>query len=159
MRATNHSQTFYSHPRYGSRPYKRNMYCDWRIQADPESSVKIRFLHFEIEYSESCDYDFLEVTEEGYSMNTIHGRFCGKHKPPIIVSNSDTLLLRFQTDESNSLRGFAISFMAVDPPEDSAGEDFDAVTPFPGYLKSMYSSETASDSLSRAHVLPPSRLM
>ncbi|EDV30246.2 uncharacterized protein Dana_GF23044 [Drosophila ananassae] len=158
LRATNHSQTFYSHPRYGSRPYKRNMYCDWRIQADPESSVKIRFLHFEIEYSERCDYDFLEVTEEGYSMNTIHGRFCGKHKPPIIISNSDTLLLRFQTDESNSLRGFAISFMAVDPPEDSAGEDFEAVTPFPGYLKSMYSSETASD-LPRAHILPPSRLM
>ncbi|KAI8044617.1 hypothetical protein M5D96_000788 [Drosophila gunungcola] len=155
LRATNHSQTFYSHPRYGSRPYKRNMYCDWRIQADPESSVKIRFLHFEIEYSERCDYDYLEVTEEGYSMNTIHGRFCGKHKPPIIVSNSDTLLLRFQTDESNSLRGFAIAFMAVDPPEDSAGEDFDAVTPFPGYLKSMYSSESGSD----FHLLPPSRLV
>ncbi|KAH8382433.1 hypothetical protein KR009_003504, partial [Drosophila setifemur] len=159
LRASNHSQTFYSHPRYGSRPYKRNMYCDWRIQADPESSVKIRFLHFEIEYSERCDYDFLEVTEEGYSMNTIHGRFCGKHKPPIIISNSDTLLLRFQTDESNSLRGFAITFMAVDPPEDSAGEDFDAVTPFPGYLKSMYSSETASDNLPRTHILPPSRLI
>ncbi|KAH8375151.1 hypothetical protein KR200_009003 [Drosophila serrata] len=159
LRATNHSQTFYSHPRYGSRPYKRNMYCDWRIQADPESSVKIRFLHFDIEYSESCDFDYLEVTEEGYSMNTIHGRFCGKRKPPIIISNSDTLLIRFHTDESNSLRGFAIAFMAVDPPEDSAGEDFDAVTPFPGYLKSMYSSETASDSLSRAHLLPPSRLM
>ncbi|SPP81274.1 dorsal-ventral patterning protein tolloid [Drosophila guanche] len=159
LRATNHSQTFYSHPRYGSRPYKRNMYCDWRIQSDPESSVKIKFLNFEIEYSERCDYDFLEITEEGYSMNTIHGRFCGKHKPPIIVSNSDTLLLRFQTDESNSLRGFAISFMAVDPPDDTGGEEFDAVTPFPGYLKNMYSSETGSDHLPRTHILPPSRLL
>ncbi|KAH8271408.1 hypothetical protein KR018_009102, partial [Drosophila ironensis] len=158
LRATNHSQTFYSHPRYGSRPYKRNMYCDWRIQADPESSVKIRFLHFEIEYSERCDYDYLEVTEEGYSMNTIHGRFCGKHKPPIIISNSDTLLLRFQTDESNSLRGFAIAFVAVDPPEDAVAEDFDAVTPFPGYLKSMYSSESGGE-LTRTHILPPSRLL
>ncbi|XP_002073258.3 dorsal-ventral patterning protein tolloid [Drosophila willistoni] len=168
LRATNHSQVFYSHPRYGSRNYKRNMYCDWRIQSDPDSSVKIKFLHFEIEYSERCDYDFLEITEEGYSMNTIHGRFCGKHKPPIIISKSDTLLLRFQTDESNSLRGFAISFMAVDPPDDDAGgEDFDAVTPFPGYLKNMYASETDGEDFlpptvvahSSHHILPPSRLM
>ncbi|XP_030376364.1 dorsal-ventral patterning protein tolloid [Scaptodrosophila lebanonensis] len=166
LRATNHTQVFYSHPRYGSRPYKRNMYCDWRIQSDPESSVKIKFLHFEVEYSERCDYDFLEVTEEGYAMNTIHGRFCGKRKPPIIISYSDTLLLRFQTDESNSLRGFAISFMAVEPPDDDGGEDFETVTPFPGYLKNMYASETASDVsdlgtvvAQRAHFLPPSKLV
>lgn len=155
LRATNHTQIFYSHPRYGSRPYKRNMYCDWRIEADPDSSVKIKFLHFELEYSDRCDYDYLEVTEEGNAMNTIHGRYCGKRKPPIIVSNSDTLLIKFQTDESNSLRGFAISFVAVEPPDDSAGEDFDAVTPFPGYLKNMYAETAAGD----AHILPPSRLM
>ncbi|KAH8307680.1 hypothetical protein KR044_008973, partial [Drosophila immigrans] len=145
LRATNHTQIFYSHPRYGSRPYKRNMYCDWRIESDAESSVKIKFLHFEIEYSERCDYDFLEVTEEGNVMNTIHGRYCGKRKPPMIVSTSDTLLLKFQTDESNSLRGFAISFMAVEPPDDNIGEDVDGATPFPGYFKNMYADKAALD--------------
>ncbi|XP_017850119.1 dorsal-ventral patterning protein tolloid [Drosophila busckii] len=139
LRATNNSQVFYSHSRFGSRPYKRNMYCDWRIEADSDSSVKIKFLQFEIEYGEHCDYDFLEITEEGNAMNTIHGRFCGKRKPPIIVSNSDTLLLRFQTDKSISLRGFAISFMAVDPPVDDAGESLESATPFPGYFKNMFS--------------------
>ncbi|XP_034484402.1 dorsal-ventral patterning protein tolloid [Drosophila innubila] len=161
LRATNHTQTFYSHPRYGSRPYGHNMYCDWRIESDPDSSVKIKFLSFEIEYSEHCDYDFLEVTEEGNAMNTIHGRFCGRRRPPIIVSNSDTLLLKFQTDKDNSQRGFAIAFVAVEPPVDEGGEDFDAVTPFPGYLKNMY-SETAGgeeQTIQRPHIWPPSSLM
>ncbi|XP_032593172.1 dorsal-ventral patterning protein tolloid [Drosophila grimshawi] len=162
LRATNHSQIFYSHPRYGSINYNHNMYCDWRIEADPDSSVKIKFLRFEVEYSERCDYDFLEVTEEGNAMNTIHGRFCGKRKSLIIVSNSDSLLLKFQTDESNSLRGFAISFMAVDPPDDDAGEDFDAVTPFPGYLKNMYAETAAAgddQQMQLSRILPPSNLM
>ncbi|XP_037806363.1 dorsal-ventral patterning protein tolloid [Lucilia sericata] len=146
LRATNHSQIFYSHPRYGSRPYKRNMYCNWRIQSDPESSVKIKFLHFEIEYSERCDYDSLEISEEqSFQRNTNHGKYCGNRKPPVIVSYSDTILIRFQSDESTSLKGFAISFMAVEPPDDDNGDDFMSVTPFPGYMKSVYySSESQS---------------
>lgn len=40
--------------------------------------MKIKFLHFEIEYSERCDYDSVEITEEqSYQRNTNHGRYCG----------------------------------------------------------------------------------
>ncbi|XP_061399861.1 dorsal-ventral patterning protein tolloid [Musca vetustissima] len=139
LRATNRSQIFYSHPRFGQRNYKRNMYCNWRIQADPDSSVKIKFLHFEIEYSDRCDYDSVEISEEqSFQRNTFHGRYCGNRKPPVIVSYSDTILIRFQTDESTSLRGFALSFVAVEPPEDDVADDYMSVTPFPGYMKSVY---------------------
>lgn len=142
------------------------MYCNWRIQSDAESSVKIKFLHFEIEYSERCDYDSLEISEEqNFQRNTNYGKYCGNRvsflyqnndfenlrqmpascvypfqKPPVIVSYSDTILIRFQTDESTSLKGFAASFMAVEPPDDDNSDDFISATPFPGYMKSMYYS-------------------
>lgn len=54
------------------------MYCNWRIQSDPESSVKIKFMHFEIEFSDRCDYDSLEISEEqSFQRNTNHGKYCG----------------------------------------------------------------------------------
>ncbi|XP_013102687.2 dorsal-ventral patterning protein tolloid [Stomoxys calcitrans] len=139
LRATNRTQVFYSHPRFGTHNYKRNMYCVWRLQADPESSVKIRFLQFEVEYSDRCDYDSVDISEEqSFQRNTNHGRYCGNRKPPIIISYSDTLLVRFQSDDSTSLRGFALSFVAVEPPDDDVADDFMSVTPFPGYMKSVY---------------------
>lgn len=71
------------------RPYKRNMYCNWRIQSDPDSSVKIKFLHFEIEYSERCDYDSLEISEEqSFQRNTNHGKYCGNR---VNIGNSKIL--------------------------------------------------------------------
>ncbi|XP_037956128.1 dorsal-ventral patterning protein tolloid [Teleopsis dalmanni] len=147
LRAINRTQIFYSHPRFDIRPYKRNMYCIWRIQADPESSVKIKFLQFDIEYSDRCDYDFVEITEESsYESNTNHGRYCGRKMPPTVISYSDTMLIRFQTDESTSLKGFEVSFSAVEPPDDDIGDDFDTVTPFPGYMKNKYySADTSND--------------
>lgn len=81
MRATNERQVFYSHPRYGNRVYNRHMYCNWRIQADSESSVQIKFLNFEVEYSDRCEYDAVEIREEifeeKYMRNSNHGRYCG----------------------------------------------------------------------------------
>lgn len=59
----------------------------------------------------------------------------------MIISYSDTLLIRFQTDNMTSLRGFALAFMAVEPPEDDSTEDNDLTTPFPGYVKSSYHPE------------------
>lgn len=67
-------------------------------------------------------------------------------KPPTITSYTDTLLMRFQTDGSTSLRGFAVSFVAVEPPDEDLIDDLDAVTPFPGSMRSVYyTSDTGSD--------------
>lgn len=54
--------------------------------------------------------------------------------------------MRFQTDGSTSLRGFAVSFVAVEPPDEDLIDDLDAVTPFPGYMRSVYyASDTGGD--------------
>ena len=80
-------------------------------------------------------------------------------RPPVIVSYSDTILIRFQSDESTSLKGFAVSFVAVEPPDDDGGDDFMSVTPFPGYMKSVYyaSDQNSDDDEDDAYRMPTSQ--
>lgn len=123
----------------------------------------IKFLSFEIEYSNPCIYDSLEISEELYSKSPYHGKYCGNNVsehikyqkmfkkifnilfllllqiPPTIVSYSEAIHIRFQSDETTSLRGFAVAFVAVEPPEDEISDSMTpTVTPFPGYMKSVY---------------------
>ncbi|XP_055381184.1 dorsal-ventral patterning protein tolloid isoform X2 [Condylostylus longicornis] len=117
LRATNETKHFYSHAKFGHRPYKKNVYCVWRIQANSESSVKLSFVSFSIEYEGKCGYDYVEVSEDSnQSRKSSHGKFCGNFKPPKITSHSDSLIVKFETDNSTSLKGFAASYVAVEPP-------------------------------------------
>lgn len=100
LRATNRTQTFFSHPRFGHRNYKRNLYCNWRIQADPESSVKIKFIDFEVEHSDRCDYDSVEISEEqSYQRNANHGTYCGNRVififSDVMKSNKSNIIFSF----------------------------------------------------------------
>ena len=59
---------------------------------------------------------------------------------------TDSLLVRFKTDSSVTMKGFSISYVAVDPYENSEEEEnvysSEMVTPFPGSLKSIYKEES-----------------
>jgi len=64
---------------------------------------------------------------------------------------TDSLLVRFKTDESETAKGFSASYIATDPfgngEEDDDEEDLgsyssEIVTPFPGSLKSIYKKES-----------------
>lgn len=79
LKATNNSQYFFSHPGFKYVPYQTNIFCNWRIQAeDSASNVKIKFIFFEIEYSENCIYDYVEVHDEITSIqDSYYGKFCG----------------------------------------------------------------------------------
>lgn len=79
LQATNDTQYFFSHPGFRYVPYKSNIFCNWRIQAEnSDSHVKIKFIFFEIEYSEKCVYDYVEIHDEITSIeNSYHGKFCG----------------------------------------------------------------------------------
>lgn len=37
-----------------------------------------------------------------------------------------------------SMKGFALAFIAVEPPDDDLTDDYMVVTPFPGYMKPVY---------------------
>lgn len=57
---------------------------------------------------------------------------------------NEALLVRFRSDETMNKKGFSASYVAVDPfPFDGSEEEISSdssemVTPFPGYMKSVY---------------------
>lgn len=78
MRATNQIQQFYSHALFGNRNYNENMDCEWTIQAPASSNVQLLFLTFDIEASENCTYDYVQVySGMEDTSGPMYGQYCG----------------------------------------------------------------------------------
>ncbi|XP_017142281.1 dorsal-ventral patterning protein tolloid isoform X1 [Drosophila miranda] len=148
LRATTHVQQFYSHARFGNQDYDDNMDCEWTIETPPNSNVQLIFLTFDIESSENCTYDYVQVfSNMEDTSGPMYGQYCGSVLPQDIISMTNSLLVRFKTDSSVPMKGFSASYVAVDP-FDNSDEDVEnsysseMVTPFPGSLKSIYIEDT-----------------
>ena len=55
-----------------------------------------------------CNYDYLEVRNGAMVTSPLVGRFCGNRIQPRIVSFSNSLFIRFVSDNSASAKGFEI---------------------------------------------------
>ncbi|XP_055381621.1 dorsal-ventral patterning protein tolloid isoform X2 [Condylostylus longicornis] len=144
--ATPHIQQFYSHARYADQNYDENMDCEWTIKTTSGSNVQLFFNDFDVEDSTNCTYDYVEIyagMED--TSGPLHGRYCGDKIPQEIISLSDSLLVRFRTDDSFTSKGFSASYVTVEPLEESEdlnSDSHESVTPFPGYFKSIYKSDS-----------------
>lgn len=78
LRATSHVQQFYSHARFGNQDYDDSMDCEWTIEAPQNSNVQLIFLTFDIESSENCTYDYVQVFSNMEDTNgPMYGQYCG----------------------------------------------------------------------------------
>uniref|UniRef100_A0A8C2IK70 Neuropilin n=1 Tax=Cyprinus carpio TaxID=7962 RepID=A0A8C2IK70_CYPCA len=92
------SSGYVTSPGYPSG-YLANQQCSWLIQApDPQQKILINFNpHFDLE-SRECKYDFVQVFD-GVDENALSlGRFCGKIAPSPIISNGNSLFIKFTSD-------------------------------------------------------------
>uniref|UniRef100_A0A1B0G546 Metalloendopeptidase n=1 Tax=Glossina morsitans morsitans TaxID=37546 RepID=A0A1B0G546_GLOMM len=117
LEATINPQILLSHPSYDLKSYRHNMLCDWQITADADKSIEIKFVDFELEYDENCESDYLEIIEEPGYYRKSYGRFCGVDKPYIIKSCSDSITVRFITNESFNFKGFKMEFKSIEAQE------------------------------------------
>ncbi|XP_037806312.1 dorsal-ventral patterning protein tolloid [Lucilia sericata] len=150
LRATSQVQQFYSHSRFGNHNYDINMDCEWTIQAPPSSNVQLIFLTFDLENSENCTYDYVQVfSGMEDTSGPMYGQYCGNIIPQDIISLTDSLLVRFKTDSTIVMKGFSASYVAVDPfensDEDPTSYSSEMVTPFPGSLKSIYKEDESQE--------------
>ena len=54
------------------------MDCEWTIQAPPNSNVQLIFLTFDIESSENCTYDYVQVfSGMEDTSGPMYGQYCG----------------------------------------------------------------------------------
>ncbi|KAF3840055.1 hypothetical protein F7725_018772, partial [Dissostichus mawsoni] len=89
--------------------YKDSLSCEWVIEAEPGSSIKISFDRFQTELS----YDFLEVHDGPNLLSPLIGSFNGTQVPQFLFSSSSFLYLLFTTDNSRSNSGFKILYEVV----------------------------------------------
>ncbi|KAL1117925.1 hypothetical protein AAG570_004238 [Ranatra chinensis] len=114
LKATPGVRHLYSHSKYGDHNYDNRADCDWTIEADPGKNVHLTFLTFELEDEANCGYDYVEVFSGFDETSSRYGKFCGHSNPTDIVSVSESLLVRFRTDDTVVKKGFSASYVAVD---------------------------------------------
>ncbi|XP_077451119.1 CUB and sushi domain-containing protein 1-like isoform X2 [Stigmatopora argus] len=86
--------------------YGNNLNCVWLIISEPGSRVHLLFSDFDLE----PQFDWLVVKDEGLSEPTTFGTFSGKDVPSQIASHGHIMRLEFQSDHSNTGKGFNISY-------------------------------------------------
>uniref|UniRef100_A0A672FLN5 CUB and Sushi multiple domains 1 n=1 Tax=Salarias fasciatus TaxID=181472 RepID=A0A672FLN5_SALFA len=86
--------------------YGNNLNCVWLIISEPGSRIHLLFSDFDLE----PQFDWLVVKDEGLSEPTTFGTFSGKDVPAQIASNGHIMRLEFQSDHSNTGKGFNISY-------------------------------------------------
>ncbi|TKS70023.1 CUB and sushi domain-containing protein 1 [Collichthys lucidus] len=86
--------------------YGNNLNCVWLIISEPGSRIHLLFSDFDLE----PQFDWLVVKDEGLSEPTTFGTYSGKDVPSQLASNGHIMRLEFQSDHSNTGKGFNISY-------------------------------------------------
>ncbi|XP_070708966.1 cubilin [Pempheris klunzingeri] len=108
--------------------YPHGANCTWYINVAPGSLVRLSFDSFNLEYHINCDFDYLEVYDNGtVQTGTKIGRYCGRSVPPSITSTDSVLTLLFVSDSSLVSEGFSARYVSINATTD-CGETFTSPT-------------------------------
>ncbi|GFR00184.1 ovochymase-1 [Trichonephila clavata] len=90
--------------------YPSDLWCEYKITAPEGHRIKLTFLDFDIDPSDSCGTDKLVVY--GKNKETVIGIFCGLIIPRPVISHEDESEIRllFQSDYLAGGRGFRLEY-------------------------------------------------
>ncbi|OCT85044.1 CUB domain-containing protein 2 [Xenopus laevis] len=85
--------------------------CCWLIVVSEGSTVQLQFHHFNLEYHEECEYDYVKIyngasKDEG----NLLGKFCGTSLPPQLTSSWHVLAVHFHSDKHVGSSGFYATY-------------------------------------------------
>ncbi|XP_073673339.1 suppressor of tumorigenicity 14 protein homolog isoform X1 [Garra rufa] len=91
--------------------------CSWNINVPAGRRIKIEFNMFRVKEpgvdTISCHKDYIEVLGKKY---------CGERRRLVIPSTTNSLEVKFHSDESYTDKGFRITYMAFDPVNPCPGQ-------------------------------------
>ncbi|XP_005387022.1 PREDICTED: cubilin [Chinchilla lanigera] len=89
--------------------YPDNYECVYRITVEINQQIALHFTNFSLEdgISGNCITDFVEIRDGGYENSPLVGKYCGSILPPVIISHSNMLWLKFKSDFWFSESGFS----------------------------------------------------
>ena len=115
-----------STPKFGSKNYPANFEWQWFLLAPEGHQIKIAFSdQFELEQSEYCKNDYLEVREAYFKdlSNLVYGieadygailarPTCGTNKPQDMLSVGNMVWVHFKSDSNSTTtyKGFRATF-------------------------------------------------
>ncbi|EDV46242.2 cubilin homolog [Drosophila erecta] len=88
--------------------YPPNIECVWLLVASSGNSLSLTLESMDMESSEGCNRDYLEIREESESGELI-GVYCGNEVPGVIHSRGD-IWIKFKSDDDNVGEGFMASY-------------------------------------------------
>ncbi|KAL3852555.1 hypothetical protein ACJMK2_016177 [Sinanodonta woodiana] len=104
--------------KFGLYPDKKHCVNVFRNTLDPTAIIQAEFFNFDLEVSENCTYDSMNIYFGVRKESPNLGRFCGESiKGKIIQSTGNILKLEFNSDESFGLTGYDIK-ISIAPRKD-----------------------------------------
>ncbi|GBP07555.1 Cubilin [Eumeta japonica] len=106
-----------AYPLNNATTYGHNVRCAWVIHTVPDKVINVTFTRFDVEFSNDCTSDFLQIHDGRNSMSQLIGRFCGTELPKggNIISSHNNLYFWFRSDASQASQGFALHWTSIAP--------------------------------------------
>lgn len=87
--------------------YKANKYCLWHLDAPPNRKIILKFNYFQLEASENCKNDYVEIRDGNYYYSPLIGKYCNNTIPEEIWSRGNTLYVKFRSNNQIQDNGFS----------------------------------------------------
>ena len=105
-------------------PYWANVYCSWRIEADPDYVIRFTIQALSIEKCEpNCNCDYVEVFNGSSSRSPSLGRWCG-HDTPDLLSSGRNMFIVMRTNLFISDKGFKAVYSSIHKREGTVIHNF-----------------------------------
>ncbi|XP_066539114.1 cubilin [Hoplias malabaricus] len=99
--------------------YPHGANCSWYISVSPGNIIRLSFTSFNLEYHTNCDYDYVEIYDNGTAQTgNLLGRYCGRSVPPSLTSTDNLLTILFVSDSSLSNEGFSANYVSLNATTD-----------------------------------------
>uniref|UniRef100_A0A671MES7 Suppressor of tumorigenicity 14 protein homolog n=1 Tax=Sinocyclocheilus anshuiensis TaxID=1608454 RepID=A0A671MES7_9TELE len=103
------------------RRYPANSRCQWQIRAPKGYAISVKFRTFHIE--DDCANDYVAIYDS-LSPDSTYAitKYCGERRRLVLSSATNTLEVKFHSDESYTDKGFRITYTAFDPVNPCPGQ-------------------------------------
>ncbi|KAM9673713.1 cubilin [Trichechus inunguis] len=95
--------------------YVHDVNCFWVIRTEEGKVLHITFTFFQLESSDNCPHEFLQVYDGDSSAGFQLGRFCGSSPPPEVFSSDNALYFHFYSEHLRNERGFTVRWETQQP--------------------------------------------
>ncbi|KAK3591496.1 hypothetical protein CHS0354_031603 [Potamilus streckersoni] len=84
-------------------------YCTWTIISPANTKIKISFENFVLEYHPTCAIDYVAISNGNCdNEESVGTRFCGVVPPPVSISATNVVCLKFASSMYTTQKGFIL---------------------------------------------------